>query len=334
MSQNVYLGEVMSVADEYNGNRIRVKISLDGKDGKNGEFPYAFPLLPKTLQTMPKKGEMVIVFLTDGDVRNATRFYIGPIISQYQKMYEDNKSKSIVDAPASLLPYSTASALETLNHFSSTFGSFPRVEDVALVGRKSEDVILKDDEINIRCGVRKNSDGSDNKNLIGDVIFNETDPAYIQLKYKRDNIGKKNFINLVGGGINLMSNADAQKITNYMKNLNNVNSYNKEQAEIKNARTLQDDGEDEEIIKEIYPEEDYNQLLTKLHQVPYGDVLVQVLEVMRNAILTHEHKWAQEPPTSTNVPAITLLKSWGQATDDSTTVSLKKILLSDTVRIS
>lgn len=333
MSQAIYMGVVTSICDEYSGNRIRVKLPTDGSVEPKEGYPYAFPLLPKTFQVTPKKGEMVIVFLTDPDSRDCPRFYIGPIISQPQKMYEDKVS--ILDRPTTLIN-SVASEMETIEHFRETFGSFPKLNDVALVGRKSEDVILKDDEVNIRCGVRNYADGSDNKSIVGDIIYNTSNPAYIQLKHRRgEGTMSNNLINFVGGGINLMSNQDAYDITTYMQNNNNVDTCVDEKI---NKLPL-DDTEKADELTEVksnasFAEPDYDKIMKKLHQLPYGDILVEILEIIRTAILTHTHRWAQEPPTTENVPSIINLQTWGQGSDLDNAPDLGDILLSNTVRIS
>ena len=356
--QIIYLGRVKSVCDEFNGNRIRVKIPLDGQKEPEEGWPYAFPLLPKTIQTMPKVGEIVLIILANPKKRESTRFYIGPLISQPQKMYMDEAQ--LKDDPGSLLPMTTVSPLETTNHFVETFGSFPTVEEVALIGRKSEDIILKDDEINIRCGVRNEADGNENKSLIGNVLFNSVSPTYIQLKHRRNGeTGKQNLINLVGGKINLISNDDAKKITDSMRNYNNVNVCGKEMInglyhrdemnnEIANSYygsgvtgsfTSFDDktlrlyyGNKDQ--KSQYDEMEYDELLVQLHRLPYGDVLVKILNIIKKAILTHKHSWAQEPPTTENVPELIQLMTWGTGSDPSNAPDLENLLLSDTVRIS
>lgn len=319
MSKVIYLGKVISTDDEYNGGRIRAKISLDGTKKEKAKsdatateeelYPYAFPLLPKMLQTIPKVGEMVFVILSNPDKRNSIRYYIGPVISQPQKMYFDEFDK--LGSPASLLPDTIAKPLESTTHFAETFGSYPKRDNIALIGRKGEDVILKDDEVNIRCGIRNEADGSENKSLVGEVLFNSTNPSYIQLKHQRNNTSTTNLINLVGGSINLMSNEDANKITSYMKNYNN-NSY---------ATT--------------YNEPSYEEIMSKLHQIPYGDILVDILEILRDAILNHTHPLGDdEPPFKENISCMTKLQTWGQGTDPSQAKDLYELLLSQTVRIS
>ena len=54
----IKMGQVESIYDDADGLRIKVRLAQDG-DKPISELPYAFPLLPKTLQSVPKEGEGV-----------------------------------------------------------------------------------------------------------------------------------------------------------------------------------------------------------------------------------------------------------------------------------
>ena len=82
------MGQVESTLDSSDGLRIKVRLAQDGMVGLN-ELPYAFPLLPKTIQTVPKVGECVLVVTSILGNNESNRYYIGPIISQPQFQYED-----------------------------------------------------------------------------------------------------------------------------------------------------------------------------------------------------------------------------------------------------
>jgi hypothetical protein len=158
--------------------------------------------------------------------------------------------------------------IERISNYDATRGSFPNNEDVAVVGRGSEDVTLKFDnaskksEVDLRAGIRKASAFGDNA-LIGNIMFNDVDPAYIQLKYKK-NLARdvSSVANIVADRINLMSNKD-----------NNVS----DSIHDKDA-----------LVKD----EDTEKIMERLHQVPMGDKLVELLEVMKGAIMHHVHPWA------------------------------------------
>ena len=203
------IAQVESVDDFADGLRIKARMQQDHTIGTK-DLPYAFPLLPKTIYSVPKVGECVLITTSKIGNNQSNRYYIGPIISQPQFQYKDSYEYGRGSA-ISLLQGAEVKPLEKISNYSSTNGSFPNINDIAIVGRKSEDVILKDGEIDIRCGIRGKSEGDDK--LIGNVIFNQKDPTYIQLKHKNglvhgDNIEANGIINLVSDKINLISHQD------------------------------------------------------------------------------------------------------------------------------
>lgn len=251
--------------DSYDGLRIRAELFTDRARNIN-DVPWAFPLLPKTIQTLPKVGEAVFV-INDGTPKSQ-RYFIGPIISQPQ--YSTYCKK---DDATSLLVGHTSKPIEKISNVAETTGSFPKAEDVALVGRGSEDVILRYDEntksseVDLRAGIRGEPTNSSNPNLIGNVVFNSNDPAYIQVKYKQgiakgpDNTANS-VINMVANRINIMSNKD----DSIAHNLGDQNS--------------------------LIPDEKVDEVMSHLHQVPLGDELVKLLKIMKGCILHHVHPWA------------------------------------------
>lgn len=269
----IRIGEVVDNNDEFDGLRIKVRLDQDN-NVEITKLPYAFPLLPKTLQTVPKIGEGVLVILSKLGNKESQRYYIGPLISQPQFLYEE-KFINGKGSSNSLIQGSVSKPLETIKHYNETNGAFPDINDVAIVGRKSEDIILKDGEVVIRCGIRgeKILDKNDETSALqGNVIFNEQSPAYLQLKYQRGLCkGNKQIadsvINLVADKINLISHKDNEHF-----NLTNQN----------------------ELIKQ----EELDDIMSKLHQVPYGDILIEALKKIRLALVNHVHPYPGLPPVS------------------------------------
>lgn len=254
--------------DGYDGLRVRVELALDNPSNIN-DIPWAFPLLPKVFQSVPKVGEAVFVFMQDdGDKHSSQRYFLGPIISQPQYFSECKKEDG-----TTLLKLHDRNPIEKISNVDETRGSFPTTDDVAVIGRGREDIVLKFDkntktsEVDLRAGIRGEPTNSDNPNMIGNIIFNGTDPAYIQLKYKQGlATNQKNsansVINLVANRINIMSNKD-----------NNI------------AHNL---GDKDTLVTESKMDE----IMNNLHQVPMGDKLVELLKVMKGAIMHHVHPWA------------------------------------------
>ena len=267
--------EKTTTPDGSDGLRIRAQIPSE-KSWPIKDIPWAFPLLPKTFQSVPKEGEGVLIFLQDSSNKTSQRFYIGPIISQPQ--YQKYCSKA---DGTSLLKGAEREPLEKMSKDDSTDGSFPEVDDIAVVGRGSEDIILRYDdvtkssEIDLRAGIKGELIGEDKESLQGNVIFNEKDPAYIQLKHKTaisSDLGQSanSLVNIVANRVNIMSNFD-----------NAV------------AHNLNDK---ETLVKES----EVDDVMSKLHRVPKGDKLVELLELMRLVILNHVHSWPGKPQCGDN----------------------------------
>ena len=267
------IGTVMEVEnthskDSYDGLRIRAKIETDLPKDVD-DIPWAFPLLPKTLQTLPKVGEAVFIIMDDEiDRKSSQRYFIGPIISQPQYNTFCGKKNA-----TTLLLTHDRNPIDKISNVDDTRGAFPQQQDVALVGRGSEDVILryneysKTSELDLRCGIRSEPTDSSNPNMVGNIIFNGIDPAYIQLKYKsglatHEKNAANSVINMVANRINIMSNKDA----NISHNLDNKDT--------------------------LVSEEKMDEIMDKLHQVPMGDKLVELLKIMKGCIMHHVHPWA------------------------------------------
>ena len=280
----IKIGTVVEVEDGFSkepagGLRVRAKLDSDKQTQKVNELiPWAFPLLPKSVQVVPKVGEAVLIIADEvGGFTSGQRYYIGPLISQPQF-----NTFCPADDASTLLKSSKRTPLPSMDWNAQTRGAFPGSNDVALVGRGAEDVVLKyndshkTSEVNIRAGIREEGrfvsankgEYYDNKDMIvGKIMFNNIDPAYIQLKYKSGiATGEKNaansLINIVADRINIMSNRDT---------------------------TVSHDLHDNDtLVKET----EVDSIMNRLHQVPKGDKLVEFLEIVKGAILHHVHSWA------------------------------------------
>lgn len=270
-------GQVEWIEDTADGLRIKVRLKDDGQTPLEN-IPYAFPLLPKTFQSVPKIGEGAFVILAMSGNKKSQRYYLGPIISQPQFQseckfqYGRGNATSVIDG-------GTVEPLEKISNYEETFGSFPKVNDVAMVGRGTQDIIMHEDdntgsnEIDLRCGIRKDSmygKEAGGEAVVGKVVFNKEDPAYVQLKYKKNlttasEQEASSMINMVADKVNIISNKD------------------------ENGFDLTDSNQ---LIKE----DELDSMMEKLHQVPHGDTLIKLLKVMIDAILTHVHPYAGVPP--------------------------------------
>lgn len=256
--------------DGYATCRVRARIpGVDNRFAK--EFgrslvPWAFPLLPKMLQTLPKVGEAVLVISYELDNLSSQRFFIGPIISQPQYNYYCPGSEGL--SPTQL---GKTKMKQSISRNDATRGAFPKAEDVAIVGRGKEDVVLSYDKNNekstatLRAGVRE--EPINNPNLFGNVIFNQNDPCYVQVVHQPNVVSNKeiqtnSLVNIVGGHINLMSNED-DSINDNLADKNDLVDYSK-----------------------------IGDVMGKLHPAVKGDKLIEFLNLLKYTVIEHVHPWA------------------------------------------
>ena len=266
----IEIGEVKQVEttatkEGFDGLRVRAVTSND--QTTTNSIPWAFPLLPKVFQSVPQEGDAVLIFRSNsGDNKSGNRYYLGPIISQPQNFGEHDFKKA-----TSLLDSKDTLPREKISDSDDTRGAFPKTNDVAVVGRGKEDIILRynndTSEVSIRSGIRNEPTNSDNPNMVGNIIFNNINPAYIQLKYKQglathEKNKANSIINIVSDRINIMSNNDEDV------------AYN-----IHNKETLVEESKMDDIMD-------------KLHPLPKGDELVKLLKLIVGAIMHHVHPWA------------------------------------------
>jgi len=286
-------GQVEQIYDEYDALRIKVRLPEDG-DIPLSRLPYCFPCLPKSFRVVPKIGEGALVITTMSKNNETQRYYLGPIISQDQFNnlchYNYGKGEAL-----STIEGGDVTPFESMSNYEETVGSFPEISDVAMVGRGTQDIILREtnrgnsNEVDIRCGIRTKSTNNDENSyseLMGSVIFNKIDPAYIQLKYKNhftsDSQGRdleaNSIINLVADKINLISHKD------------------------ENYFNLTDE-------KELIPESEMSNIMNSLHQVPLGDKLIELLEKIIIALYKHVHPMGGMPPVEDS--SIAEIKPYG-----------------------
>lgn len=249
------------------GGRIRAELH-DDRAQRLTDIPWAFPLIPKMLHVKPKVGEAVLVMTDIAGNNMSQRYYIGPIVSQPQYMTYNKK-----DEAKSTMGNTRLLPVEKVSDYDLSRGSFPTNDDVAVLGRGSEDVVLKYDEnskkseVQLRAGIRVEPGPPIRDGVFGNIMFNDVDPAYIQLKFKNglsknQNHRVRSLVNIVADNINLISNQDT---------------------------AVSDSIHDKESLTK---DEDTDKIMDNLHQVPLGDKLVELLEIMKGAISNHVHPWA------------------------------------------
>lgn len=246
--KNVYWGEVISIIDETEGGRIRVRI--DGLDNqlKNGNLAECYPLMPKFFHIFPIKGEIVRIILEDVRYPQRGRYWIGSVISQPQKITFDNKFSALSTTNAAIsLPQPAPST------FPDAEGVYPKIEDVALLGRLNTDIILRERDIEMRAGQHE---------LNNNLKLNKTNPASIRLTFD-ETTGLTETISsnvVMADRIALISHDGIPKF-----------------------KAVQLDATDRDKI------------FSEAHPLGRGDVIVEALEILRQAIIQHVHPYSGVP---------------------------------------
>jgi hypothetical protein len=294
-----YVGYVESVTDDYGAGRIRAVIPPD-RGKKISEVPLSFPLLPKLMHIKPKVNEAVLVLVGNDKEANSQRLYIGPIISLMDKTQFDNyfdlSATDFLDGGIIKKPEAIENRItESAEQYSSSEGALPKDDEVALLGRKNTDIILSDDDVRIRAGVRQTKPNEHS------VDFdNEGHSAYVKLKYHETPISENNksTATIVADKINLISNEGDEKYS-----LSDTN-----------------EGINDEGMKKI---------LEKAHRLPYGDILCEFFESFIRMYKNHYHVYPGTPPSVADADSVNFYTKYG-----STKERLEDNLLSKNVRIS
>lgn len=249
----IKIAQVESIDDEYAAGRIRARVV---GDRYNNETPYAYPLLPYMMHIKPKVGEAVLLIYSNLG-NSSQRFYIGPIIHQPQFVNKDNFSDAI-----SLLKGYNDRTLVSVDRIPEAQGVYPKKDEIAIMGRKDSDLIFSDDDVRLRCGVRKT-----NKYNILESEFNRLTPSFIKLKQHDTNFSNNTCTTatIVSENINLISTVGTPEF-----NVSDVN--------------------------ESISDEEMTKIIETAHQLPYGDKLVDFLKLLLKAFNAHTHNYHNLPP--------------------------------------
>jgi hypothetical protein len=306
-SRIVEVALVVSVDDPYHMGRIKVRIkgprSKGGDDGiLDNDLPWCFPLIPKTYSVTPKPKEAVFVFIFNKDREFADRLYIGPIISQPDKFNFDSYFETALRG-FSFAPITPNVSIDKIPELK---GVFPDPMDVSIQGRYNTDITQKPNEIVIRTG--KFEISKPNGNNPYPFKFNTKTQAYIQIK------------NDVTLQVKTDTSAEQKgTVTNIVSN--KVNIITHENGNPRFNVTNQDN---------LISEEEMANILKNAHQLPFGDILLQYLILMKEALLNHVHNGSGNPATdlTTSGNKQTIAEFKAKADD------LEKSMLSKNIRIN
>ena len=252
---------------------IRCKILGSNLDNQftDDQLPNCFPLTNKHNAIIPKAGEMVMIFITEENNPYSDRLYMGPIISSQTKLNKD----TYYGGSTSGLNYSIAEVNKDLNKIPDSFGIYSEYDanyQNNIDGRDNSDIVFKSNEILLRAG----------KFVKGDPLtFNQVNPAYIQIRhdFKQSSIDSNgNTIlsnpisvnNIVANKINLLTyNGGTNSETDNIFDLTNRDLINRKTPYITDA--------------------ELDRILNEAHPMVFGDILVEYLQLLKDAFLSHNH---------------------------------------------
>ena len=182
--RNIYYGEVISIDDPTDGGRIKVKIlGLDNKITSTEDLPYCYPMLPKFFHAFPKVGEVVRIFIENKELPQRGRFWLGSIISQPQKVEFDSIYTALSTTDKGLTAPETAPST-----YPDARGVYPTKNEIGIVGRVNTDVILRDNQLELRAGKHENDEP---------LKLNVENPASISLTFEQEQDADEYYSNTV-----------------------------------------------------------------------------------------------------------------------------------------
>lgn len=178
-----YQGEVVYNEDVYDSGTLKVRIPEIDKNVSDENLPPCYPLFSyQFFRIKPQIGERVFVIFdriydTDNKLNQEKRYWNALVISNASKINYDPY-------------YYTSSSNQSdgwniqgnsFKNLSSANGLFPDLNDVIIRGRNNTDISLRNGEILLRAGRHVNN---------SPFIYNNNDPAYIQIKYQKESLNK------------------------------------------------------------------------------------------------------------------------------------------------
>lgn len=250
--------KVVSIDDDTDADRIKVRLAPEDNSKNIEMIDYAFPLLPKAFHIKPKVGEAVLVLLASNNDGNSQRYYIGPVISQDHRIdFDPYFMGGDSFLRGAYKKFDVAPRMDPEKE-----GILPNDDDIVIRGRKNADIQITDSDVRIKAGVK---------------VVNETNPYSMQFNIKNPSYHKlKYHTNPLAGNTHSTSTIVADKI-NLLSN-NSPNYYNTTDR------------------KDLITDEELNKVIESAYKLPYGEKLVEFLKVFVNAFVNHTHNYPMIPP--------------------------------------
>ena len=256
--QTVRFCKVISISDDTDADRIKVRLIPEDNSKSIDEINYAFPILPKMFHVKPKVGEAVLVLLAVTNDGNSQRYYIGPVVSQDHRL---NFDPYFQGADSFLRgAYKKFDVAPRMNPDHN--GILPNDNDIVIRGRKNADIQITDDDVRIKAGVKVVDDTN-----AYNMKFNIKNPSYAKFKYHNASLadGSKSTATIVSDKIALLSNNSP----NYFYTTDR---------------------------KDLITDDELNRVIESAYKLPYGEKLVEFLNAFVDAFVKHTHPFQMLPP--------------------------------------
>lgn len=258
-NKTTHYGEVREVTQD---GTMRIKVFIRGVDKNNAsdsELVYCHTLLPRMFSVMPKVGESVKILLSDSRNTDIGRLWVGPIISQPERIAQDPHFHTALSGrEGGSLNYG-----RSINTYNGLDGVYPGPNDVAILGRNNSDLLLKDNQVLIRAGKHE---------LDNPLKRNDKNPAYISLTILKP------------------SEINKQKQLNTSEKKLNLSEDRTDTVVMSNKIFLIGRDSNSTVVKPNLSKEDHLTLESKLHPIVYGDILYEFMLLMRSWVSSHIHE--------------------------------------------
>lgn len=246
----IYIGKVISLGVNIYDDHI-IKVRLKGIDDKisDKELVECHSLLPKHLNIIPKVGEYVKILFWNTKNLQQLREYIGPIISQPQKLKKDTN-------PFTTQQFSTISPETSDKAIADSKGVYMEKEDIGMQGRDNTDIIQREKEIVLRAGKHE---------IDNNLKLNKKNPSFVHQKISND--GKVTSSNIIANKINLITHDGNPTLRGMIPD--------------KTSDDIVD------IFSGKISDKVQEQINKNSHSIVYGDKLVEFIELIKDFLLNH-----------------------------------------------
>ena len=256
--QTVRFCKVISISDDTDADRIKVRLSPEDNSKSIDEIDYAFPILPKMFHVKPKVGEAVLVLLAVTNDGNSQRYYIGPVVSQDHRLNFDPYFQGADSFLRGAFKKFDVAPRMNPDHN----GILPNDNDIVIRGRKNADIQITDDDVRIKAGVKVVDDAN-----AYNMMFNIKNPSYAKFKYHNASLadGSRSTATIVSDKIALLSNNSPNYFYTTDRN-------------------------------DLITDDELNRVIESAYKLPYGEKLVEFLKAFVDAFVKHTHPYPMMPP--------------------------------------